>query len=169
MGVWTEHVSWKLPVDDEHGMQLLIFAAHVPLQNMERYLARRKERLSEQDRKAAAKRRLSIKEAAEAVLAGKVRIDDLGPDDVDPPGLGVVMVQDWITKAGQGVNHTDRNKARLASSDATVVFSRRILRRELQAFREGRPLKEWRFDEREVPIYPMGAEAVTPELKGVSV
>lgn len=169
MGVWTEHFSWKLPVDDTHGMQLLIFAAHVPPHNMERYLARRKQKLAEQERSAAAKKRFSIKQAAEEVLAGNIRIDDLGPDDVDPPGLGVVMVQDWITQAGQGVIHTDRRSERLASSDATVVMNRRILRRELQALREGRPLKDWRFDEQEVPIYPMGAEAVTPELRGVTV
>ena len=97
-----------------------------------------------------------------------MRIDDLGPDDVDPPGLGVVMVQDWITQAGQGVIHTNRKKERLASSDATVVTNRKLLRRELQALAEGRPLKEWRFDEREVPIFRMGTGAVTPELKKVS-
>lgn len=166
LGVWTEHFSWKLPVDDEHGVQFLIFAAHVPPSNVEQYLKRRKEKLAEQERRSASKKRPSIKEVAEAVLRGEVLIDDLGPDDVDPPGLGVVMVQDWITQAGQGVVHTNRKKERLASSDATVVMNRKILRRELQALRDGKPLKEWRFDEREVPIYPMGTEAITPELRG---
>ncbi len=166
MGVWTEHFGWKLPLDDEHGMQFLIFAAHVPAENMEKYLARRAARKAELEKKAAGKKRPSIRETAEAVLAGKLRIDDLGPDDVDPPGLGVVMVQDWITQAGQGVIHTNRRKERLASSDATVVTNRKILRRELQAVAEGRPLKQWRFDPEEVPIYPMGA--ATRELVGVT-
>lgn len=168
LGVWTEHFGWKLPVDDEHGMQFLVFAAHVPEENMTKYKARRAQSKAEAAKKFADKKRPSIREAAEAVLAGRMRIDDLGPDDVDPPGLGVVMVQDWITQAGQGVIHTDRKKERLASSDATVVTNRKLLRRELQALAEGRPLKEWRFDEREVPIHPMGAGAVTPELKKVA-
>jgi 5,5'-dehydrodivanillate O-demethylase len=166
MGVWTEHFGWKLPVDDEHGMQFLIFAAHVPPENLTKYLARRADKLAEQERKAAGKKRPSIRETAEAVLAGKIRIDDIGPDDVDPPGLGVVMVQDWITQAGQGVIHTNRRKERLASIDATVVTNRKLLRRELQALAEGRPLKEWQFDAEDAAIYPMGA--VTSELKGVT-
>jgi hypothetical protein len=167
LGVWTEHISWKLPVDDEHGMQLLIFAAHVPAKNLKQYLAKRDERKAKEAEEYSVRKRPSIREAAEAVLAGRIRIEDLGPDDVDPPGLGVVMVQDWITQAGQGVIHTERHKERLASSDATVVTNRRILRRELQALAEGKPLKQWHYDEKEVPIYPMG-DVTTPELKRVA-
>jgi 5,5'-dehydrodivanillate O-demethylase len=167
MGVWTEHVSWKLPVDDTHGMQLLIFAAHVPPENRERYIQRQAEKQAKQAAAAAARKRPSIRETAEAVLAGKIRIDDIGPDDVDPPGLGLVMVQDWITQAGQGIIQEDRRKEKLGASDATVVMNRRLLRRELLALKEGRPLKQWSYDDGACAIAPKGAGAVTAELKRV--
>jgi hypothetical protein len=75
------------------------------------------------------------------------------------------MVQDWIIQKGQGVIHTQRKKERLASSDATVVINRKLLRRELRALAEGQPLKDWRYIEPEVPIAPMGN--VTSELVAV--
>ena len=57
---------------------------------------------------------------------------------------------------GQGVIHTQRKKEILGSSDAQVALNRRLLKRELKALAEGRPLKEWRYIETEVPIDPMG-------------
>ncbi len=164
MRVWTEHIGWKLPVDDEHGVQFIVFAAHVPLENMQAYKERQAELAAKRALAIGDKKRPSIREVAEAVLAGHMRIEDVGPDDVDPPGLGAVMVQDWITQAGQGVIHTDRKKELLASSDATVIMNRRILRRELQALAEGRPLKQWVCDPAQLSIYPR-SEEITPELQ----
>ena len=164
LGVWTEHFGWKLPVDDVRGVHFLLFAAHVPAGNMAEYKRRREAKRVELERKTANKQRLSAADATDAILAGKLRVDDLGPDDVDPPGLGLIMVQDWIIQKGQGVIHTKRKEERLASSDATVVINRKLLRRELRALAEGQPLKEWRYVEEEVPIDPMGT--VTSELVG---
>lgn len=163
MGVWTEHFSWKLPIDDSRGVQFLVFAAHVPQENMQRYLERAEDRKAKLAAAAGTKKRMSIQEAAEAVLAGKLRVEDVGTDDVDPPGLGVVMMQDWVTQAGQGVIQQDRRKEKLGSSDATVIMNRKILRRELQALQEGRPLKQWTYDPDKVPIAPRGG--VTEELR----
>ncbi len=163
MGVWTEHMSWKLPVDDEHGVQLALLAAHVPDKNRDKYLQRRAARAEKLASDGG--KRPSIRETAQAVLAGRVRLDDLGPDDVDPPGLGLVMVQDWVTQAGQGVIQEDRRKERLGASDASVVMNRRILRRELQALAAGLPLKQWEYDAQECAVYPQGG--VSSELKRV--
>lgn len=168
LGVTTEHFGWKLPIDDEHGVHFLIFASHVPEGKMDVYLERRARKKKEQEQRWAEKRRPSVKEMAEAVFSGKVRIEDIGPDDVDPPGLGVILLQDWIILAGQGVIHTERNKERLGSSDAQVVLNRRLLRRELRALAEGQPLKQWRYDDREnISTWESPSGRATTELKTI--
>jgi 5,5'-dehydrodivanillate O-demethylase len=43
---------------------------------------------------------------------------------------------------GQGVI-ADRINERLGSNDAAIVVLRQIWKRELQALRDGRPLKQW--------------------------
>ena len=54
----------------------------------------------------------------------------------------IVNVQDHAAQAGQGLI-ADRTHERLGHSDQAIILLRRIWARELQAFAEGRPLKEW--------------------------
>jgi 5,5'-dehydrodivanillate O-demethylase len=164
LGVTTEHVGWKLPVDDEHGVHFLLFAAHVPEQHLAEYLARRERKRLDRERKALDRVLPSANELAHKVLAGEVRLDDFGPDDVDPPGIGIVLLQDLVIMYGQGTIHTERKKERLGSSDPTITLNRKLLRRELKALAEGRPLKEWRYVEDEVAIAYHSKTAATSDM-----
>ena len=53
------------------------------------------------------------------------------------------MAQDYVAVRGQGVIH-DRTKERLGASDAGIALLRRIIFREMDAIRAGRPFKVWR-------------------------
>jgi 5,5'-dehydrodivanillate O-demethylase len=77
-----------------------------------------------------------MSEVAEAVLAGRLRIQDVEPR----PDL--VQIQDYVAQCGQGVS-ADRAHERLGRSDVGVILLRQIWARELRALAEGRPLKEW--------------------------
>ena len=53
---------------------------------------------------------------------------------------------------GQGVIY-DRADERLGSNDVAITLLRRIWRRELDALRDGRPLKQWA---RSIPLATSG-------------
>jgi 5,5'-dehydrodivanillate O-demethylase len=62
-----------------------------------------------------------------------------------PEGVGAadaIMAQDYVAVRGQGVIH-DRTQERLGSSDAGIALLRRIIFRELDAIRAGKPTKRW--------------------------
>jgi hypothetical protein len=163
MGVWTEHMSWKVPVDDEHGVHFLAFVTHVPPENKERYNARSEDRAKAL--KVTNKQRTPYRELAHAILAGKLCIDDVDMDDVEPGGgMGLVLLQDWITQAGQGVIMRDRRTQRLGRSDASVILHRKLLSRDLRALQEGRPPKTWTYDPERAAISPRGT-IVTAEMR----
>jgi hypothetical protein len=67
-------------------------------------------------------------------------------------------VEDLLAQATQG-GVVDRRRERLASSDAGVVYLRRLMAREFQAMVEGRPTKSWRV----MAEMPQGFDV---ELKG---
>ncbi|HEY7062867.1 MAG TPA: Rieske 2Fe-2S domain-containing protein [Chloroflexota bacterium] len=127
---WLDALGWRVPVDDGHHTGFRVYLARVTGELAERYRAdqaRRRER-------AAAFGPTSA--VAEAVLAGRLRIQDVGarPD--------LVQVQDYVAQCGQGVI-ADRAHERLGRSDVGVILLRQIWARELRALAEGRPLKMW--------------------------
>ena len=84
--------------------------------------------------------RSGISELADAVLAGKMRLQDI------TDRTHIEFIQDYIAQVGQGPVET-REDEHLASSDVEEAVFRRIWRRELTALAEGKPLTEWRLTE----------------------
>jgi len=75
----------------------------------------------------------------EAILAGKIKEKDL---DKGLSTATLFSVEDYLMQVGQGA--VDRSKDRLGRNDIGVILLRKIWERELLAFAEGRPLKEWK-------------------------
>ena len=118
-------------MDDESHIQFTVYAIRVAPADAERYAEMRDVRL--------ANRSVPKEVLAQAILEGRMRLDDVVHDTTD-----MVRLQDDIAQIGQG--HPDRRNDRLGRSDATVIMRRKLWRRELQAFAEGRPLTEWVYD-----------------------
>lgn len=57
--------------------------------------------------------------------------------------IQLTSAQDYVAALGQGAM-PDRNRERLGKSDAGIVMLRRLFWREMDALREGRPIKNWR-------------------------
>jgi 5,5'-dehydrodivanillate O-demethylase len=57
--------------------------------------------------------------------------------------IQLTSAQDYVAALGQG-SMPDRNRERLGKSDAGIVMLRRLFWREMDALREGRPIKRWR-------------------------
>lgn len=56
--------------------------------------------------------------------------------------MGLINSQDYVAIRGQGVV-CDRTQEDLSSSDAGIIFLRRIVFRELEVIQQGRPAKQW--------------------------
>lgn len=131
---WTVHAAWRVPLDDETSMTHSI------------RLKRREDgagspRAGKERKTKTASMNANVMpadKATEAILAGKMRVEDL---DRDYPYLFVV--EDNVALAGQG-RLTDRSKDHLSISDKGVILLRKIWERELKALDEGKPLKQWR-------------------------
>jgi 5,5'-dehydrodivanillate O-demethylase oxygenase subunit len=132
---WSEHIAWRVPVDDVSHRSFQANLVHVTGAAAERYQEtqrRRREQLAGLP---------SANEAAAAVLRGELHADDLR----DRPD--VVGIQDNVAQCGQGIV-ADRVNERLGRSDVLLIMFRKIWERELQALADGRPLKEWRRTQR---------------------
>ena len=70
------------------------------------------------------------------VLFENHQLPDVGPGDR-------ITAQDYAAVRGQGIVH-DRSKERLGASDAGIALLRKIIFRELDAIRDGKPAKRWR-------------------------
>lgn len=129
-GPWTEHMSWRVPVDDEHCASYIAAFTHLPADAIDDYVAQRRAKL------ARAPKGVPASVLAEAVLRGEIRIADI----TEP--TSIVNVQDYVAQVGQGTI-APRERDRLGRSDAAVIQMRRIWARELEALAEGLPLKQW--------------------------
>jgi hypothetical protein len=79
---------------------------------------------------------MTMIEIAEAVLRGDMHVDEL----LSLPNA--TNVQDTIITVGQGTV-APRADDYLGREDVGILLLRNIWKRELQAFAEGRPLKQW--------------------------
>jgi 5,5'-dehydrodivanillate O-demethylase len=124
---------WRVPVTDESHKSY--FINYLPLKGeaAERYQKRQRQRhrLDEGP---------SVVELGNAVLAGKLRLQDIEVADA----YKLVQVEDYVAQAAQGVI-CDRSKDRPGRKDAAVILLRKIFEREVRCLAEGRPLKEWRL------------------------
>ncbi len=69
---------------------------------------------------------------------------------IDKTKVDLVRLQDDVAQVGQGLI-TERDGERLGRADVGVIAIRRLWERELNAFVEGRPLKQWKRDASLVP------------------
>jgi 5,5'-dehydrodivanillate O-demethylase len=129
---WADVLTFKVPVDDEHHVLYLVNRMPLSEDAARQFEARRQAR-----QEAAA----SVAEFAEAILAGRLRFEE-----VDVPATVMVMVQDYVAVVPQRL--ADRDHERLGRGDSGVILLRSLWARELQALAEGRPLKEWSRPER---------------------
>jgi 5,5'-dehydrodivanillate O-demethylase len=132
---WSEHIAWRVPVDDGQHRSFMANLVHVSGEAAKRFHERQRQR------RAQLAGLPSANEVAAAVLRGELHTDDLR----DRPDA--VGIQDNVAQCGQGVV-ADREHERLGRSDVLLIMFRKIWERELQALADGRPLKEWRRTER---------------------
>ncbi len=78
-------------------------------------------------------------QAGREILAGKAKLSDYRQHPV------FVAIEDTSAQVGQGII-ADRAKEMLGTSDAGVIFLRRLMARELTLLADGRPTKDWRTD-----------------------
>jgi 5,5'-dehydrodivanillate O-demethylase len=95
-----------------------------------------------------AKAELDRPELVRAILAGKLRLDDIDPNRVD-----FVMLEDEVAQSGQGAIAARVNE-HLGRSDRGVFLLRKLWERELRNLKEGRALKQWVYRPEMVPTYP---------------
>jgi 5,5'-dehydrodivanillate O-demethylase len=127
---WRDMLLWQVPVDDEHHLSCFTVLAQVTGEAAARYRA-------QQDWLVAGTADFDL---AEAVLAGKLHIDDV------EARTNLINLQDFVAQRGQG-EIADREHERLGRSDAAIILLRQIWSRELRALAAGRPLKQWRTPE----------------------
>ncbi len=129
--LWADRYLMHVPIDDENNVTFIADWIPVTGAAAESYNKRRL-----QARKTMS---VSPNQIAEAVLAGKMRIEDM---DRETPTYYSFWVEDYVSLVGQGPI-ADRANERLIQADIGVVFIRKIWERELRALAEGLPLKEW--------------------------
>lgn len=132
---WVEHLSWRVPVDDESCASYVVQLTHVTGKAAEEYRERRKRKVG----KALASASATM--LGPRVLEGSLRIDDVEDRTF------IVNLQDYVAQVGQGAI-ADRSDERLGRSDRVVVLLRKIWLRELQALADGKPLKHWHRSDR---------------------
>ena len=130
-----DNLIWKVPIDDEHTAHL-----RVTVVKGAEAIAKEKARLA----KRALKPQLNGFQLAKEVLAGRLKAEDVDPETVE-----MVYFEDHIALLSQGVI-ADREAEFLGASDTPIVLLRNLWEREMRALAEGKPLKEWRYDAKEM-------------------
>ncbi len=129
---WSEHLSWRVPIDDGVHASFVVDCIHKEGAEAEEY-----HRV-----KADQRRQLAGLEPAEAViakaLAGEIHVDDLA----DRPDI--VLIQDGVAIGGLR-KPRNRDKDNLRTSDRQVILLRRLWQRELLALKKGKPIKMWKI------------------------
>jgi 5,5'-dehydrodivanillate O-demethylase len=136
-GPWAHISAWPVPVDDMSTMRFTLYAIDMP----------------EPDRIDAIKARYELGYDPED------HCDKLFRGDLDGIGeFALISAQDYVAIKGQGTI-CDRTKENLSSSDAGVLFLRRIFLRELEAIRRNQPTKHWSRLQEAVHLPPPPVQA----------
>ena len=132
---WTDHLAWRVPIDDETHFSCTIEQHHISEESRRRYDEEKRRNLE-----AIARLEIGTRRMLDMILAGEASLDDCAqrPD--------IVSLEDGVAQEGQG-RSVDRSKEHLGRSDNTLIFRRKVHLRELRALAEGRPLKEWTVPE----------------------
>jgi 5,5'-dehydrodivanillate O-demethylase len=118
---WINMLGWAVPIDDENTLRIGISSYPGGA-------------VGERLRGGGAVASGSAKGHFD-LLFGEHRLPDVGVADR-------INAQDYTAVRGQGVIH-DRTLERLGASDAGIALLRRIMFREMEAIRAGRPAKAW--------------------------
>jgi 5,5'-dehydrodivanillate O-demethylase len=130
---WEYRLCWHLPIDDAHCVAFDVsLVTGLSGEEGERFRAARRAIQEEKDL-------TSPYEIAEAILAGKMRIEDMDPE---LSGYKQFWIEDYVTQVGQGPT-ADRSEERLGRTDVRTILKRQLWQRELKALAEGRPLTQW--------------------------
>ncbi len=135
---WTEHLSWRVPIDDTTHTSFIADFVHKTGAEAEAY----REQMA--DEKTASKSLEPAMSVIKRILAGELHIDDV-PDRPD-----IVLIQDGVAMIGQGARR-DRSNDLLAASDRLVTLLRKLWMREMAAIESGRPIKQWHIPRDLVP------------------
>jgi 5,5'-dehydrodivanillate O-demethylase len=127
---WEDRITWAVPVDDDNSLRFEVNLVHLTGVEAEAYLRQYREVMSSIT---------SPNELGEAILAGKLRIEDLDPR---LSRQETFRVEDYVTEVGQG-RIADRSQERLGRIDVGLILRRKLWERELKALSGGRPLKQW--------------------------
>lgn len=130
---WTETLQWAVPVDDEHHLRFEVYREYATAEEKRQIL---------DDAEVWFKMRAHVCELGEAVLQGKLRLDE-----IKDPTRNMVQIQDYLAMVGQGAI-SDRVPEHLGRSDKVLVMRKKIWERELLALAQGKPLKEWKRPDR---------------------
>lgn len=127
----VDRLFWRVPVDDEGCVSFVV--DFLPLKGDAASGYR--------ERRQAAREEMAVSpnELAEAILAGKSRLEDVDPGT---PIYYLFWIEDYVVQVGQG-SLAPRAADSLGRLDQGVVLLRKIWERELRALAAGRPLKEW--------------------------
>ncbi len=135
---WSDITIWRVPIDDQRTMRFALFSFHASM--------------GEEARKLAEGADFDYNPADHR----QALIDEKRMPEVSDAQF--ITVQDYVAVRGQGVI-ADRASENLSTSDAGIVFLRKIFLREMQAIREGRPTKQWRRLEEKYDLPVPAAEA----------
>ncbi len=126
---------WRVPVDDERHLVFGAERVQVRPGDEERYRAWQKR--TEED-----EQREPMDLVARWVLAGTV------PNSYvhETRKWDTSSAQDYVALMGQGVI-ADREHEHLGREDAGIILLRKIYERELRALAQGRPIKQWRWED----------------------
>jgi 5,5'-dehydrodivanillate O-demethylase oxygenase subunit len=135
---YREFVAWWVPIDDDRHTQFTVARQPADSPVTPRYQARRAAKRARQD--------LDREAIARAILAGKMRIED-----VDKERVNMVFLQDDVAQMGVG-RVSERPPEHLGRSDSAVTVQRRLWVRELIRFAHGELLTAWRHDPAALPV-----------------
>jgi 5,5'-dehydrodivanillate O-demethylase oxygenase subunit len=126
---FQESLHWWVPVDDESHVQFSIHRVPITGDAAKRIADRRAARRSEID--------LPHQQVADDILRGRINIAE-----VDVKRCDMVRLQDDVAQIGQK-RIADRSLEHRGVGDVGLVAGRRIWRRDLLAFAQGKPHKQW--------------------------
>ena len=124
--LWTDRLLIRVPVDDDSFVRFVVSLLPLTGEAAEEFLKGRSQ--------VRAEMKTSPVEVANAVLAGKMHIEDIDPR---LSSYYLFWIEDYVAQVGGGTI-VDRSKEHLGRVDEGVIQLRRIWRRELQALAEGR-------------------------------
>jgi 5,5'-dehydrodivanillate O-demethylase len=135
---WTEHLTWRVPVDDTTHTSFIADLVHLTGAEADAY---RKRHAKEKAQSQSLEPPMSV---IQRILAGELHLDEV-PDRPD-----IVLIQDGVAMVGQGT-HRNRSNDMLGASDHLVALLRQLWTREIRAIDAGRPIKRWQIPRDLVP------------------